>query len=699
MSIEEIKQYSNEILEAMTEKDRTGRGYICPICGSGSGKKGTGLTKVPNKAGYYKCFNVACGFYGDILELIGETYHLTETADKIAKAGELIHRDFSNKSQWFNDKKTAAKSWEGNKNMGQNNDKTTEDKNDVISQDVLQEQEAIRTFMKAAATALPESEQAMQYLTERGISMKTATAYKLGYVSNYGDGMNTPAIIIPTGRYSYTARSITSDDGSRKVRKKKAGEKAGIYGIGITNTPPPVAFICEGEFDKLAINEAGFPAISTGGGTSKRELVEELKRMDKLPTTFVIIPDNDMKEDGTPDPEKGVKAGRELLELMRAAGIRAEMVDVLQESKWPQNCKDCNEYLQLYRDDFIAFLNRQRFAIEERELCRVSGYMPEFVSLIAGNTPPVPTGYNTLDRILEGGLHPGLIVIGAISSLGKTTFTLNIADMMAAAGHYVMFYSLEMSKFELISKIISRRTAIKCLTATPQIPLNQAKTNLGISDFKRYNKNEAAGIMGYSPEEKQLIFDCMQEFSSQAAPRITIHEGMMNIGTEQIRRDLQKHDFYMGTAHRPTVIVDYVQILKTPDVHMTDKQKTDENIVELKRISRDFNVPIICISSFNRDNYKEPVSMAAFKESGGIEYSSDILIGLQYVGMDWQDGEKDKERNDRIRGIFEENKLAARQGRAIPIQCKILKNRSGGKEDCIFDYFPMFNLYLENNEL
>ena len=698
-SIEEIKQYSDEILDAMTERDKTGRGYICPVCGSGSGKKGTGLAKVPHKDGYYKCFNIGCGFYGDILELIGKTYHLTETSEQIEKAGELIHRDFSDKKQWFNEKKTTASSGEGNKNMVQNNDKVTEDKNSVVSQDILREQAEIKEFMRAATAALTTSEAALQYLLMRGISKETATRYKLGYVANYGDGMNTPAIIIPTGPYSYTARSMTADDSSRKVRKKKAGEKAGIYGIGITRTPPPIAFVVEGEFDKLAINEAGYPAISTGGGTSKRELVEELKKLGPLPTTFVIIPDNDIKADGTPDTEKGIKAGRDLLELMKAAGIRAEMIDVLQETNWPQNCKDCNEYLQLYRAAFISFLNRQRYALEEKELGRVSGYMPEFVSQIAGNTPPVPTGYPKLDGLLEGGLHPGLVVIGAISSLGKTTFCLNIADMLATAGHNVLFYSLEMSKFELIAKIISRRTAIKCLTSTPPLPLSNAKTNLGISDFKRYETDEAAGIKGYSDDEKNLIFACMQEFSDQASTRLSIHEGMMNVGTERIRQDLQKHDFYVGSNHRPVVIIDYTQILKSPDVHMTDKQKTDENIVELKRISRDFNIPIICISSFNRDNYKEPVSMAAFKESGAIEYTSDVLIGLQYLGMDWQEGQSEKDRTAAIRKLFDENKVAARQGRAIAIQCKVLKNRSGGKDDCIFNYFPMFNLYLENTEL
>ena len=49
MTIEEIKAgYSERILQAMTEKDKSGRGYVCPVCGSGSGQNGTGLRPVPN---------------------------------------------------------------------------------------------------------------------------------------------------------------------------------------------------------------------------------------------------------------------------------------------------------------------------------------------------------------------------------------------------------------------------------------------------------------------------------------------------------------------------------------------------------------------------------------------------------------------------------------------------------------------------
>ena len=58
----------------------------------------------------------------------------------------------------------------------------------------------------------------------------------------------------------------------------------------------------------------------------------------------------------------------------------------------------------------------------------------------------------------------------------------------------------------------------------------------------------------------------------------------------------------------------------------------DKAVLELKRISRDFKLPVIAVSSLNRMSYGQRISMEAFKESGAIKYSSDVLIGLQLRG-------------------------------------------------------------------
>lgn len=68
------------------------------------------------------------------------------------------------------------------------------------------------------------------------------------------------------------------------------------------------------------------------------------------------------------------------------------------------------------------------------------------------------TGIAGLDKALDGGLHAGLTVLGAVSSMGKTSLMLQMADTLAAAGRNVLFITIEMSRMELIAKSAVRGT-------------------------------------------------------------------------------------------------------------------------------------------------------------------------------------------------------------------------------------------------
>ena len=89
------------------------------------------------------------------------------------------------------------------------------------------------------------------------------------------------------------------------------------------------------------------------------------------------------------------------------------------------------------------------------------------------------------------------------------------------------------------------------------------------------------------------------------------------IGVAEIKKIVNDHD--RTTGRKPVIFVDYLQIIAPADIKASDKQNTDTAVFELKELSRNLGIPAIAISSFNRDNYKEPVSMVSFKESGAIE--------------------------------------------------------------------------------
>ena len=198
--------------------------------------------------------------------------------------------------------------------------------------------------------------------------------------------------------------------------------------------------------------------------------------------------------------------------------------------------------------------------------------------------------------------------------------------------------------------------------------------------------------MKYTIDDEAIFQAAVKEYAA-AAEHMIIKEGLGDIGADQIRETIEEYIALFPDARRPVLFVDYLQILAPHDPRSSDKQNTDKAVLELKRISRDYNIPVLAVSSFNRDNYREPVNLAAFKESGAIEYGSDVLIGLQLSGMDRKDGEKDTERLRRIDTLQEESIERNKEGKPVQVQAKILKNRNGGRGTAELYLYSKFNYF------
>ena len=305
------------------------------------------------------------------------------------------------------------------------------------------------------------------------------------------------------------------------------------------------------------------------------------------------------------------------------------------------------------------------------------GTIAEFKNIVKSNanTPAIKTGFPVLDKVLDGGLYEGLYAIGAISSLGKTTFCLNIAEQIAVSGQDVIIIALEMSKYALVGRSISRLTYCKYRSNPETIDFNWCKTSRGITDGSRY--------ANYSAQELQLIEDATNYYSEKIGANLFIHEAANHLTVEDIKNIVKRHIAFTG--NRPVVIVDYLQLIQHEDkyVNGNDKIRTDFNLTELKQLSRDYKLPIIAISSFNRAGYNTEVKFECFKESGGIDFSCDVIMGLQLAGV----GQTD----------FNVNEAKAKNPREIELV--FLKNREAAVGDLIkYYYFPMFNHFEESNE-
>lgn len=668
--------YLQSYVQTITEKAPQGN-YICPLCGSGTGRNHSGAFSIMPDKTSWKCF--ACDKGGDIFDLIGEYEQISDFNGRLKRAAELFNVSIDSYTP-------SPQAPQGSR--AEIRPRTAPPRQ---SAPAPQPQADFTAYYTRCSENLKTSTQAQAYLTARGISLETAIKYGLGYdekadPASAPGGIGeirhpTPRIIVPYDSGHYMGRDTTQGSKYPKINSKRQDQSGRVplfNGGALYGSSEPL-FITEGAFDALSIIQAGGEAIATNSTANINYLLELMKS--RTPGRDIIIA---LDADGA-----GAKAADHL-----RAGLDALGIEHYTPPTMPANIKDYNEYLQKEPEGFKEYIQAAiraagQPAEERREeyynTQSVYGHIQSFIDLIgkSSTAPFYSTGFESLDKALDGGLYAGLYCIGAISSLGKTTFCLQIADNLAAAGHDVLFFSLEMAEEELISKSISRLTyTLNRDRGGEQL---NAKSTRGIMTGRRYAK--------YNQEERQLIHDAIYHYGNYAK-HLFISVGVGTIGINEIRGEIEEHKRRTGRA--PIVIIDYLQILAPTDPHFTDKQNTDKAVLELKRISRDLDTPIIGISSFNRDNYKEPVNLAAFKESGAIEYSSDVLIGLQYLGMDYQSGESETARTKRIRDLKEELESNGRQGKSQAVQVKILKARNGSKGDIALDFYPMFNYFEES---
>lgn len=645
-----------ELVLSQLQKSKGSKQYICPICGSGSrgGSNSDGaLTYYPDSS-RFKCF--ACSdepgtFGGKGQDTLGALCLLwscseTEVFDRegITIDGSGYQRAATSAQSDFSEVKR---------------DKTppTTEGAETASQE-LTEAADLTAYFAECRDRLKRSPEAISYLQARGITLDTALQYWIGFDPAADPAQSnhpTPRLIIPTCRTHYVARSIDPNTPSKWAKMNNKGGRPAIFNAKVLqDSSTEAVFVTEGFFDALSIIEVGGQAIALNSTSNASKLLEQLREK-RTAATLILCFDND--DAG----KKCTKTLREGLQRLNISYVTADLCG---------GYNDPNEALQG---------NRERFTAAVNEAIRTTAARPDNISdyidnLMSGEIDSFKeaknrrTGFADLDEKAKG-LYAGLYVIAAISSLGKTTFALNVADNLAEAGEDVLFFSLEQSRLELVSKSLARRTAQKDITT--------AVNSLSIR-------------RGYLPEQ---VLTAADEYKKSIADRLSIIEGNFacNISFigDYIRRYIAK------TGKKPIVFIDYLQILQPEQDErgrtQTTKETVDSTVTELKRLSREQGLTIFVISSVNRANYLTPIDFESLKESGGIEYTCDVLWGLQLQVLNdpiFDSKEKIKQKRQKVKAA------KAASPRKIELVC--LKNRYGvSSYSAYFDYTPEFDLFTE----
>lgn len=645
-TIDVIKNRTEELVERVLEKAPK-RGYICPNpeCDNGKGSDGTGIELKPNTVNF-KCFK--CGEYMSIIDIIAYRNNLdpknnTKQAIDICCNMLGIQNDYqvnenfsyqkSNSYEYDNIKKEQSKATE--------NQTTTDFTN----------------FIKQGVEYIKENPIALNYLKNRGLYNDTIDKFNLGYDKEKN------SIIIPYNVENtyYIQRSI---DSQAKIKHFKpqtdvAGQEpifnqSALFDDNLTSIYVVESPLCAISILQVNTNE-NIGAIALGG-TGITRLIQLINQNPEIKDkTLLLSLDND-------------NAGNTTLNK-----LKANLNEVNQPFLIASVCnsyKDANEHLCANSITFSEEVNKLRDGSNYDE---VQNLLTDIIN--SQEQDCISTGFKTIDNMLDDGLYSGLYIMGAVSSLGKTTLMLQIADQIAYNGNDVLYFSLEMSKKELMTKSISR------ITSQITENIQYAKTVRGISNGKRY--------ANYSADEMNVILKSFNIYQEKYSKNIFMFEGIGSIGTSQIASCIASH--IKRTNRKPIVFIDYIQIIAPYNERATDKQNTDKAMLELKRMSRDYDLPVFAISSFNRENYTKEVSTKSFKESGTIEYSSDVLIGLQYKAnySDTCDGVH-------ISKAIEDNiEKAKNPNEFIDIEFVVLKNRNGAKGKCSLKFRPMFNEFEE----
>ncbi|GIM45857.1 replicative DNA helicase [Collibacillus ludicampi] len=226
-----------------------------------------------------------------------------------------------------------------------------------------------------------------------------------------------------------------------------------------------------------------------------------------------------------------------------------------------------------------------------------------------GGVSGIPSGYPDLDKMTSGWQKSDFIIVAARPSVGKTAFALNVAQNVAKAGYPVAIFSLEMSKEQLVQRII-------CAEAN----LDAGRMRTGFLEEDDWPKLTMA--IATLSETPIFIDD---------TPNVTVSE---------IRSKCRRLQAEHGLG---LILMDFLQVIQGRGKGDNRQQEVSEISRTLKMIARELNVPVIALSQLSRSveqrQDKRPL-MSDLRESGSIEQDADIVAFL--YRDDYYDPESEK---------------------------------------------------------
>ena len=212
----------------------------------------------------------------------------------------------------------------------------------------------------------------------------------------------------------------------------------------------------------------------------------------------------------------------------------------------------------------------------------------------------LPSGFDELDTFTHGFQKSDLIIIAGRPSMGKTALSLNIvSNIMKHSKLPILFFSLEMSKEQIMYRFLSMETNI-----------NQMRLKSG-----RVYQNEWVKLHKMIKILSKLPFFIDDTF---------------NLSPHNIKLKLKTIMFEQNQIG--LIVIDYLQLMQDSKLKTENRAQELSKITRsLKTLAREFNIPIIALSQLSRSIEmrvdKKPI-LSDLRESGSIEQDADLVLML-----------------------------------------------------------------------
>jgi replicative DNA helicase len=715
VDIDSIKYELNEYVGEFLERSGNGRGYVCPFCGNGSGRDGTGL-EFKSEARLWACYGGCGGKKYNAVQLLMESEHLDGFGDASRRACEILGI-------------TPQDSRNTPANQRKSPQEAATHKTAPSTPQASKTPQNAKEHLKAVTAWEKHQAEGLAYMGMRGISPETCKRFHIGFTDRYGKE-NRPGVSIPCGEFGdgYVIRftdgrndpKMASNRGKRYAWNPGAVAEAAA-GSGDS---PAVLFIVEGEINGMTLEQLGAHAVAAGGvspgNDAARENVERVAALfrpyaGEYPAPVVLCLDDD-------EPGRNSRAAfHAVLEPLGVFLVDAEPLPgnaqpftVPPGSPMPPDCfqgddgnvyrygakdeiKDLNDLVRESAENLTdwvlsqttrATAARERKRAEQIERYKVFDTLDELENgTVARNIKATKTGFMRLDAILNNGrgFASALVVIGGESGSGKTTFAMQLAENIAATGENdILVFSLEMSRADLVARSLSKNTAIisarrQGMTVGAYGWDSGAIDTTGVKWAQDYFKrDEHSG--GFNQEQKECLARAYEQYRTAVAPQVFVYEPPLGerVTVSTIEREIRKLQAVRGRA--PVVVIDYVQLMRTDTPDQTDKQVMDETLTQLAVLKKTYNTSIFAISALNRMSYGKESTLGGFRESSTIEYSCDVAFIFEYLGQSSRKFDRDTAASETPRKMV----LRVHKNRQGPIGVKLH-----------YDYWSAFNLFVE----